>query len=398
MGRLSTLEDWLNYQESLHPSEIDLGLDRVGKVFKKLFPDGVPYKVITVAGTNGKGSTIAFINSILMQTNYKVGKFTSPHIEKYNERFSVNNTNATDEQIISAFTQIEKAKDNTSLTYFEFSTLAALIIFANANIDIAILEIGLGGRLDSVNIVDPDVSVITNIAIDHIEYLGDTREKIGYEKAGIMRKNKPCVCADNNPPESLVKHAKSIGTQIDFIESNYEKSLTLIGEHQKQNAALAKLAIEKLKLEINKEQIEKGLKLATIPGRFEVVNTHNKKIILDVAHNEQAVKTLASELAKDKTPTIAIFSALEDKNISQMLKSINSQIDKWLLVPLNTSRAIDMKRLSKLFALEDKIEINTTMDQALANAINDKELKRIVVFGSFYTVADAKKTLDKLQV
>jgi len=398
LGRLSTLEDWLNYQESLHPSEIDLGLDRVGKVFKKLFPDGVPYKVITVAGTNGKGSTIAFINSILMQTNYKVGKFTSPHIEKYNERFSINNTNATDEQIISAFTQIEKAKDNTSLTYFEFSTLAALVIFANANIDIAILEIGLGGRLDSVNIVDPDVSVITNIAIDHIEYLGNTREKIGYEKAGIMRKNKPCVCADNNPPESLVKHAKSIGTQIDFIESNYEKSLTLIGEHQKQNAALAKLAIEKLKLEINKEQIEKGLKLATIPGRFEVINTHNKKIILDVAHNEQAVKTLASELAKDKTPTIAIFSALEDKNISQMLKSINSQIDKWLLVPLNTGRAIDMKRLSELFALEDKIEINATMDQALSNALNDKELKRIVVFGSFYTVADAKKTLDKLQV
>ena len=200
----NTLDDWLNWQEALMEETIVLGLDRVQIVYDKLFPNGVPYSVITVAGTNGKGSTVSFIDSIYRQSEYKVGRSTSPHLLKYNERFAIDGVDVSDEIIINAFELIEDRANEVTLTYFEFSTLAALIIFAEAKVDLAILEVGLGGRLDSVNVVDSDVSVITNIAIDHTDYLGDTREAIGREKAGIMRTSRPCICGDQDPPQSLL--------------------------------------------------------------------------------------------------------------------------------------------------------------------------------------------------
>ena len=187
MENKRTLDDWLNWQETLMEETIVLGLDRVQVVYDRLFPDGVPYRVITIAGTNGKGSTVSFIDSIYRQSKFKIGRSTSPHLLKYNERYAIDGVDVSDEVIIKAFEQIETQRHDITLTYFEFSTLAALIIFAEANIDLAILEVGLGGRLDSVNVVDSDVSVITNVAIDHTDYLGDTREKIGREKAGVMR-------------------------------------------------------------------------------------------------------------------------------------------------------------------------------------------------------------------
>lgn len=208
MKNKRTLDDWLNWQETLMEDTIVMGLDRVGIVYDRLFPNGVPYAVITVAGTNGKGSTVSFIDSIYRESKYKVGRSTSPHLLKYNERFAIDGQDVSDELIIKAFELIETKRENVTLTYFEFSTLAALIIFAEASIDLAILEVGLGGRLDSVNIVDSDVSVITNIAIDHTDYLGDTREAIGREKAGIMRTSRPCICGDQNPPQSLLSYAK----------------------------------------------------------------------------------------------------------------------------------------------------------------------------------------------
>ena len=198
-----TLDDWLNWQESLMEETIVLGLERVQVVYDRLFPKGVPYKVITVAGTNGKGSTVSFIDSIYRQSKYKIGRSTSPHLLKYNERYAIDGEEVSDETIIKAFELIETKRQEVTLTYFEFSTLAALIIFAEAKIDLAILEVGLGGRLDSVNVVDNDVSVITNIAIDHTDYLGDTREAIGREKAGIMRTSRPCICGDQDPPEQV---------------------------------------------------------------------------------------------------------------------------------------------------------------------------------------------------
>ncbi len=397
MGRLDTLDDWLDYQQNLHFQEIDLGLKRVKKVYQKLFPKGVPFKVISVAGTNGKGSTVAFIGSIYQQSNFKVAQFSSPHILKYNERFVINGVQATDQQICHAFEKIQSFRGETSLTYFEFSSLAALIIFESEKVDVAILEIGLGGRLDSVNIVNNDVSVITNIDIDHIDYLGDTRTLIGLEKAGIMRKNTPCICADINPPESIAQYAHQIKAQLEFVKEKYTGDIGLIGEHQQQNAATAILAVQKLNktFPISSAQIKKGIQYAQLDARFQIKTINSKTVIFDVAHNAAAVKVLAAELAKQSRPTIAIFSALKDKNIGLMIDKISMIINQWLLVPLNVNRAMNMKELSNQFGLNHNIHVYDDMQNAINRALNDKQYQRIVIFGSFHVVADALTILKQ---
>jgi len=397
LGRLKTLNEWLNWQENLHTQEIDLGLERIQRVYKKLFPDGVPFQVITVAGTNGKGSTIAFIDSIYQQSNFKVGAFTSPHLVKYNERFTINGKMANDENICRAFERIEAYRSDTSLTYFEFSTLAALVIFANEKVDIAVLEIGLGGRLDSVNVVNPNVSVITNIAIDHTDYLGDTREAIGLEKAGIMRENTPCICGDQNPPTSIQKQADNINALLTFVNRPYQGTIRLKGKHQQYNAAVAVAAVNQLQsvLPVNEDQLPQGLKKANISGRFQTKTINNKTIVLDVAHNEAAIKVLASTLKTEKTPTLAIFSALKDKNIELMIHAIEPCIDEWLIVPLSVNRAIGTQDLVEKFSLSSKITACEDMASAIHQALNTQQHQRVVIFGSFHTVSDAIKILDK---
>ncbi len=395
MGRLSTLDDWLNYQENLHSHEIDLGLERIQAVYQKLFPNGVSFKVITVAGTNGKGSTIAFIDSIYQQSNYKVAKFTSPHILQYGERFSVNGAQIADAKICSAFEEIERVRGDISLTYFEFSTLAALIIFTNEKVDVAILEIGLGGRLDSVNVVDSDVGVITNIDIDHIDYLGATRELIGFEKAGIMRSNIPCVCGDANPPNAIAQYAEKIGALLTFVDTPYLGAISLQGEHQKTNAAVAIAAVNQLQsvFSVNQNQLARGVENAQLLARFQVKTVGDKMLIFDVAHNPAAVQVLADTLKINEQPTLAIFSALQDKDIETMISTIAPLIDEWLLVPLKVNRAIAIQDLSKKFDLSDKIRICDDMSSAIHQALNGKHIQRIVIFGSFYIVADALKIL-----
>jgi len=397
LGGLKTLDEWLNWQENLHTQEIDLGLERIQKVYQKLFPDGVPFQVITVAGTNGKGSTIAFIDSIYQQSDFKVGAFTSPHLIKYNERFSVNGEMASDESICQAFDTIEALRGETSLTYFEFSTLAALVIFADEKVDVVVLEVGLGGRLDSVNIVDPNVSIITNIAIDHTDYLGDTREAIGFEKAGIMRSDTPCICGDQNPPTSLQNHADNIGALLTFANHPYLGKISLQGEHQQHNAALAIEAVNQLQpmLPIDKNQLSVGLEKANILARFQVKMVNNKTIVLDVAHNEAAIQILAETLKSKKVPTLAIFSALKDKNIKLMINAIESCIDEWLIVPLSVNRAIKIQDLVEKFSLSSKITTCKDMESAIHQALNTQQYQRVVIFGSFHTVADAMKILDK---
>ncbi|HCJ86826.1 MAG TPA: bifunctional folylpolyglutamate synthase/dihydrofolate synthase [Gammaproteobacteria bacterium] len=397
MGRLKTLDEWLDWQESLHAQEIDLGLERVQKVYRKLFPNGVPFQVITVAGTNGKGSTITFIDSIYQQSDFKVGAFTSPHLIKYNERFSVNGKMASDERICQAFDTIEVLRGDTSLTYFEFSTLAALVIFANEKVAIAVLEIGLGGRLDSVNIVDPNVSVITNIAIDHTDYLGDTREVIGLEKAGIMRNDVSCICGDQNPPTSLQNHADNIGALLTFVNQPYLGKISLQGEHQQYNAALAIEVVNQLQplFPIDQSQLSQGLEKANILARFQIKILNDKTIVLDVAHNEAAIKVLAETLKSEKVPTLAIFSALKDKNIELMINAIEFCIDEWLIVPLSVNRAIRIQDLVEKFSLSSKITTCKGMESAIHQALNTQQHQRVVIFGSFHTVVDAMKILDK---
>lgn len=395
MGGLKTLSQWLTWQESCHTLEIDLGLERIQNVYSKLFPNGVPFTTITVAGTNGKGSTVAFIESVYLKTSFKVAKFTSPHILNYNERFIVKGSQATDQQICDAFEEIEQVRDNISLTYFEFSTLAALLIFAKQKVNIAILEVGLGGRLDSTNVVDADIAVITNIAIDHVDYLGDTRELIGHEKSGIMRANTPCICGDIDPPKSIQKHADTIGALLEFVQQPYAGALSLKGDHQQQNAGLAALCVKKLdyKFAVDDTTLRQGLESAQLEGRFQAKKIRNKYVIFDVAHNEAAVHVLAQELAKDKQPTLAIFSALKDKNITQMIGAISPNIDEWLLVPLDVHRAADMNFLIDQFPLKAAIHASDSMNLAINQALKQHSYQRIVIFGSFHVVADALKVL-----
>ena len=397
MHKKKTLDDWLSWQEELMEETIVLGLERVQIVYERLFPNGVPFAAITVAGTNGKGSTIAFIDSIYRESKYKVGRSTSPHLINYNERFAIDGVDVSDTSIIEAFELIEAKREGILLTYFEFSTLATLIIFANEAVDIAILEVGLGGRLDSVNVVDCDVSVITNIAIDHTDYLGDTREAIGKEKAGIMRTSKHCICGDQDPPISLLSYAKEIDSPLTLIKQGYKGEIGLEGIHQKLNAAVAIKAIEKLddRFPVSSDMILKGVKKARIVARFEKIPIGDKTIVLDVAHNPEAVKTLVNTLSESPMETVAIFSALADKNIDDMIGLASDTIKHWFLVPLSAERAIQMEVLENKFSKSQVTTVCLNMDNAIEKALALENIKRIVIFGSFYTIADAAKFLKE---
>jgi len=398
MHNKKTLDEWLSWQEQLMEETILLGLDRVQRVYQRLFPDGVPFLAITVGGTNGKGSTIAFIDSIYRDSKYKVGCSTSPHLIKYNERYAIDGEIVNDEVIIKAFEAIEEKREGVSLTYFEFSTLAALIIFSEADVDIAILEVGLGGRLDSVNVVDSDVSVITNVAIDHTEYLGDTRELIGIEKAGIMRTAKPCICGDQDLPNSVLAYAKKIDAPLTLVNEQYQGEIGLEGTHQRLNAAVAIKVIEAISdyFPVSKEMIKSGIKQAQIVARFEKVKAGNKTVILDVAHNPAAVQTLVDTLSDSAMETVAIFSALADKNIDDMIELASSNIKHWFLVPITAERSIQMEILKDKFGDSQETTVCTSMASAIEQALTLKEIQRVVIFGSFYTVADASVIIKEI--
>ena len=398
MENKRTLDDWLNWQETLMEETIVLGLDRVQVVYDRLFPDGVPYSVITIAGTNGKGSTVSFIDSIYRQSKFKIGRSTSPHLLKYNERYAIDGVDVSDEVIIKAFEQIETQRHDITLTYFEFSTLAALIIFAEANIDLAILEVGLGGRLDSVNVVDSDVSVITNVAIDHTDYLGDTREKIGREKAGVMRTSRPCICGDQDPPQSLLAYAKEIETPVTFVSEGYKGEIGLEGAHQRINAAVAVETVKKLldQFPVSEEMISEGVRKASIKARFEKRYIADKTVILDVAHNPAAVKTLVETLSDSPMETVAIFSALIDKDIIDMVSLASESIRHWYLVPLSSDRAITSTELKKKFSDPDSTTVCSDMNSAIEMSLALRDVERVVIFGSFYTIADATLIVDQM--
>ena len=397
MQNKRTLDDWLNWQDTLMEKTIVLGLDRVQIVYDQLFPNGVPFAVITVAGTNGKGSTVAFIDSIYNETKYKVGRSTSPHLLEYNERFAIDGQEVTDELIIKAFELIETKRQDVTLTYFEFSTLAALIMFAEASVDLAILEVGLGGRLDSVNVVDSDVSVITNIAIDHTDYLGDTREAIGREKAGVMRTLKPCICGDQDPPKSLLSYAKEINTPLTLVSESYKNAIGLEGAHQKLNAAVAVKAIESLtnQFPVSNNMIIEGVKKTRIAARFEKIIIGDKTVILDVAHNPAAVKTLVETLSENPVKTVAIFSALVDKNIADMIELASGSIKHWFLVPIKAERSIELKALKDKFGNSESTTICLNMSDAIKQSLELEGIDRVVIFGSFYTIADASEIIKK---
>jgi dihydrofolate synthase/folylpolyglutamate synthase len=414
------LHDWLRYIESTHPTSIDLTLDRIKTVVERLHLN-FSFPIITVGGTNGKGSTCAMLESIYKAAGYKVGCYTSPHFLHFNERIKVNAIPVSDEIICEAFSKIEAARKDISLTYFEYGTIAAMIIFANADLDVAILEVGLGGRLDAVNVFDSDCAIVTTIDLDHMDYLGHTREAIGFEKAGIFRSHKTAICGDFNPPKSLIQHCESIHADLkvigkdfayevhhnsfDFlIDTSFVLNLPLPklqGDFQLANATSALMSVKVMeeKLPLTTEAIKQGLVSTLLPGRFHEVR-FNPSLVMDVAHNPQAATSLSLNLKKHavKGKTIAVFSILKDKDIYSVTKALRGDINQWCIAEIQNERAASIDIIKKAIQQADSSahivsfkNIQEAYDFALKEVtIND----RIIVFGSFYTVADIMKVIS----
>ncbi|PXX47442.1 bifunctional tetrahydrofolate synthase/dihydrofolate synthase [Undibacterium pigrum] len=413
----ATLADWLAVLETRHSKEIDMGLDRVAAVKNKL---AIHYDcpVIMVAGTNGKGSTCAMLEAVLMQAGYRVGLYSKPHFLDFNERARINGEMVKDDVFISTFNAVEEARGDISLTYFEFTTLAICKLLADARLDVVILEVGLGGRLDAVNVIDADVSIVTSIDIDHIDYLGDTREKIGFEKAGIFRPGKAAICGDPLPPQSLIDHANAIGADLwlfgrDFNYNGDKQQWNFAGRSQRRNslgypslrganqllnasAVLAALEALKLELPVGAQEVRTGLVMVDLPGRFQVM-PGRPTVVLDVAHNPHAAATLAQNLDNMgfHAYTYAVFGSMLDKDIDGVIAQLKDKVDHWYITALPLPRAAPIEVLKdKLIAagvLADTEKTVTgfdTPEQAYAAAISKAgENDRIVVFGSFLTVA-----------
>jgi dihydrofolate synthase/folylpolyglutamate synthase len=406
-----TLEQWLAHTEQLHTQAIDMGLERVQAV-RQAMGLVLPFPVITVAGTNGKGSTCAFLFSILTAAGYRVGVYSSPHLVHYHERVRIGSDMASDDQLCNAFARVEEARAGRALTAFEFGTLAAISVFIEARVDVAVLEVGLGGRLDAVNIFDPDCSVITGIAIDHESWLGSTREAIGAEKAGVLRPATPGICGDPNPPSSISRIAREKGTPLRQLGQDFsftqqarhwsfrmgEEALTdlplpgLYGEFQYCNAssALAALLSLKEKLPVSQDAIHAGLKQAALPGRFQVLQKDWHEVILDVAHNPQAAEMLSRNLQQRPCDgrTLAVFGMLKDKDIASVVKLVNADIDRWYLSPIEEKRGAHLEDLHQAMGqVRGQVVDCSSVASAWQQALHDASPQdRILVFGSFVTV------------
>ncbi|MFC7286985.1 bifunctional tetrahydrofolate synthase/dihydrofolate synthase [Herminiimonas glaciei] len=421
MENPKTLADWLIRLEALHPKAIDMGLDRVREV-KQAMDVQFACPVIIVGGTNGKGSTCAMLESILLRAGYRVGLYTSPHLLHFNERMRVNGASCTDQELIAAFDKLEAIRGDVSLSYFEFTTLAAIQLFADAKLDAVIFEVGLGGRLDAVNVLDADVAIVTSVDIDHTEYLGDTREKIGFEKAGIFRSGQTAICGDPVPPASLVEHAEKIGADLwlfnrDFNYSGDKQQWNFSGRGRRRNSlgypslrganqllnassVLAALEALRLRLPVGAQEVRTGLALVDLPGRFQVL-PGQPTVILDVAHNPHAAATLAQNLDNmNFAPyTYAVFGAMQDKDIDGVISHLKGRVDHWCVTDLPLPRAASAAEIrDKLISAygevppagdsERSIQTFASPAEAFANALSRAgENDRIAVFGSFLTVA-----------
>lgn len=422
--RLANLAQWLAWQETLHPRAIDLGLDRVRWVLRRLGLEPPPYQVITVGGTNGKGSTVAFLEAMLCAAGFRVGAYTSPHLLHYKERVRLNGVEVSNGALCRAFSRIDSVRDSQSLTYFEFGTLAALHIFREAAIQVAVLEVGLGGRLDAVNVVDADGMVVTSVAIDHVEWLGPDRESIGREKAGIFRCGRPAVCADPDPPSSLLDRADAIGAPLYRIGQHYgferfehdwswwsrDSVLeclplpALVGEHQLANAAASLMVLNALSgsLTVAVGAIRSGLSRAFVPARFQVISGP-VEWILDVAHNPHGVAALARCLASRPCAgrTRAVVGMLNDKDATAMAHALQIHVDLWYTAGLDGPRGRTGQQLAEVLRAElppgHPVRGYSSVGEACRAARDEASLSdRIVVFGSFLTVAQALRAADLL--
>ncbi len=452
---LTTLADWLTHLESLHPKTIALGLERVAQVKQRLNLDP-DFPIIIVGGTNGKGSVCAMLEAILHAAGYKVGCYTSPHLLDYNERVRIAKQQASDAELCASFEQIEQVRGDIALTYFEFGTLAAMQCFIAHKIDLAILEVGLGGRLDAVNVFDADVSVVTSVDIDHVDYLGDTREKIAFEKAGIFRQGRVAICADSDVPQALRKHAEDVGADLWCIGSefgfqlpspaggrgaggeggsddvhviNVGQSLSLAlslqrereqllgqwnfyskvssrsalpfpalrGAFQLSNASAVLAALEALKdtIPVSMEAVRRGLSEVELTGRFQFI-PGQPQLILDVAHNPHAARSLANNLSHlPPAKTYAVFAMLKDKDMVGVVAALGEQVDVWLVAGIDAARGATAQELASVLInaqLHSEVVVCSSIENALDEASKRAgENDRIAAFGSFYTVAEVMR-------
>jgi dihydrofolate synthase/folylpolyglutamate synthase len=414
-----TLDDWLRRFETLHPKKIDLTLDRVIAVLDRLELRPPPYKVVTVAGTNGKGSCVAMLESIYWHAGYEVGAFTSPHLWRFNERIRLNGADAEDSELVELFEIVDSSLGDTTLSYFESSTVAALLHFARRRVDVAVLEVGMGGRLDASNAVDADCALVVSIDLDHREWLGDDREAIGREKAGIMRRGKPVVIADRDPPRSLLACAAAEGALPRMIGRDFDLRRapggwrrtrgderrvlplpTFGGDEQYGNAAACAAVVECLaaELPVDDDALAAGIRNAYLRGRFERHEVEGVEWVFDVAHNPAAAALLAASVARlpPATRTLAVFAAMRDKDLAGVVGPFLSSVDAWFVTQANAERGATAEELRAVLAASGARAIETAIDVAAATAAARAAAQagtRVIVFGSFHTVGAASDAL-----
>ena len=412
---LRPLAGWLEHIERQHPQPIALGLERVLSVLKEL-QARISCPVLTVGGTNGKGSTCALLEAILSSAGYRTGLYSSPHLVRYNERVRVAGREASDGELCDAFEAVEAARGTVALTYFEFGTLAALWLFARSGLEAMVLEVGLGGRLDAVNVIDADCAILTSVGVDHVEFLGHTREEIGREKAGIFRPGRPAVIADPHPPASVLAEIERIGAvpvllgrDFGFAKQGTQGSYwgpagkrsghahpALRGNIQLRNASAAIAALDSLRerLPIAMKDVRRALAEVSLPGRFQVL-PGRPQIVLDVAHNPEAAAMLAVNLGDSgfSPETIAVFGMLRDKDIAGVVRAVAPRITRWHLASLPGARGAESSFLKKVLfqeKIQEPIFEHASVAEALAAARKEAaENDKIIVFGSFLTVAGA---------
>jgi dihydrofolate synthase/folylpolyglutamate synthase len=414
--RFDTLQDWLLWQQTSHSSDIDLGLQRVGQVASRMGLNLANSQVVTVAGTNGKGSCVATLNALLLSAGQRVGCFTSPHFSHYSERIVINNQPVSEQLIIEAFDRIDRARDTISLSYFEFGTLAALDIFQRSELDVVLLEVGLGGRLDAVNIIDADFAIVTSIDIDHQQWLGTDREQIGREKAGIFRAGKIAISAGHQPPASLKQHADSLPTQllqagVDFDDLTLADSqgwcwrgINARGEPveigdlpavqlPRESVSAAIQLIQLMELPANSVDFQ-SLATLTLPGRFQPLTLSGKQLVLDVAHNPAAASYLAEKIQQrgGAGRRFALMAVMQDKDVAAMITALAASFDGWFAAPLpEVPRAMSAQQLGATIRQQGvtAVQVCDSVEQGLSQclaAMNDEDC--LFVLGSFFTVAE----------
>ena len=421
--RFHTLENWLSWQETLNPRNIDLGLERVAEVWHRLQPPDLSAStVISIAGTNGKGSSVALFEAMLEAGGYSSGSYTSPHLLRYNERIRLNGQPLSDQAIMDAFHAIDQVRDDLPLTYFEFGTLAALYVFSRQKPDVVLLEVGLGGRLDAVNIIDADLALVTSIALDHQDWLGNDLEAIGREKAGIFRAGKPAVYSAPDMPRSIEAQARKLGAFLyrngrDFqprVDESAERWAwqgrgrliqdlplpALAGEHQLDNAAGVIMALTLLedRLHLDAGAFRQGLESAELPGRQQQIDRSGVSWVLDVAHNPHAVTRLAEHLRTHPVPgrTLAVLGMLRDKDAARAGELMKDMVQEWHLAGISDSRGQSAAELAQRLAT---VGVQGNLHEMVRDAVHAAQHQagagdRVVVFGSFHTVAEALGCLD----